>query len=55
MIPAGALLHVFNDIFTKFGIIHEPWLEKMLVELGKLTQKVCYLVKMDIFQSQFTH
>ena len=45
MISAVALPHVF----------HEPWLEKMLEELGKLAQKVGYLGKMDIFQSQFTH
>ena len=35
-----------ND--TKFGLIHQPWLKKMLVELDKLHQKEDDVVKISM-------
>ena len=39
---------------TKFSMIHQPWLKKLPVDSSKLPQKEEFVVKLSIFQGQFT-
>ena len=46
-------IYVSSMIIPNVVMIHRHWLKKITVELGKVTKKKGYAVKIGIFQGQF--